>query len=314
MLFRSVTHQITKSDVTLDDLIMEAKKQQKRKPSNFTISVVVPNYNYEKFLYQRIYSILYQKVKIEELIILDDCSKDHSREMIDELCEVLSPYINIRKIYNEVNSGTPFKQWQKGFLESKGDYVWIAEADDYCDSNFLKELVNVFKDRDNVVLAYTDTAFIDADGRMILRSIIPEIDVENTGHWDSSYVVNGLDEIKKHTYLNCTIANVSSVLFQRRDYSKCLKEATKYRQAGDWIVYLSVFCEGDVAFCHKALNYYRNHGNNVTSQTKKQAHYNEIKKIHSYIEKKFGLNKSQKKSIQKRYDFLKRVWKIEDEK
>lgn len=309
-----VTHQITKEDVTLDDLILEAQKQQKRKEPEFSISVVVPNYNYERFLYQRIYSILYQKVKIRELIILDDCSKDNSRKMIDELCEVLSPYISIRKIYNKENSGTPFKQWQKGFLEATGDYVWIAEADDYCDASFLKELVRVFKERDDVALAYTDTAFVDAEGKMILRSIIPEIDVEKTGHWDSSFVVDGKEEIKKHAYLNCTIANVSSVLFKRSDYSKYLEEATKYRQAGDWIVYLNVFSEGSVAFCHKALNYYRNHGTNVTSQTKKQAHFDEIKRIHSFVEKKFGLNKSQKKSIQKRYDFLKKVWKLEDEK
>lgn len=308
-----VTHQITKNDVTLEDLIFLSKKQQKRKTPKHTISVVIPNYNYERFLYQRIYSILYQKVKIEELLILDDCSKDNSRAMIDELCEVLSPYITIRKLYNKMNSGTPFKQWQKGFLETKGDYVWIAEADDYCNERFLSELLKVFKNQDDVTLAYTDTAFVDADGRMILRSIVPEIDIEKTGHWDHSFVVDGMDEIKEHAYLNCTIANVSSVLFRRKDYSKYLEEATKYRQAGDWLVYLNVFREGSVAFCHKALNYYRLHGNNVTSQTKKQAHFDEIRRIHDYVEQEFGLDEKQKKAIQKRYDFLKEVWHLDDE-
>lgn len=308
-----VVHQITKNDITMDDLIRVSKKQMKRKIPAYSISVVVPNYNYEKFLYQRIYSILYQKVKIEELLILDDCSTDHSREMIDELYEKLSPYINIRKLYNKKNSGTPFKQWQKGFLETTGDYVWIAEADDYCNSNFLKKLLKVFQSEENVSLAYANTAFINAEGRLIMRSIVPEIDIEKTGHWDSSYVIDGMKEIKEHAYLNCTIANVSSVLFRRNDYSKIFEEATTYRQAGDWYVYLNAFQFGKVAFCHEALNYYRNHGTNVTSQTKKQAHFDEIKRIHAYVEKEFGLNKTQKMAIEKRYQFLKRVWNLDKE-
>lgn len=313
-VYRSlVVHQMTKNDVDLEDLIKEAKKQSKKRTLKYSISVVIPNYNYEKFLYERIYSILYQKVKIEELLILDDCSTDHSREMIDELCEKLSPYINIRKLYNKKNSGTPFRQWQKGFLETKGDYVWIAEADDYCDSNFLKKLLGVFEKEKDVALAYTDTAFINADGRMIMRSIIPEIDIEKTGHWDQSYVADGIKEIQNHAYLNCTIANVSSVLFRRRDYSNILEEAATYHQAGDWFVYLNVFRTGKVAFCHEALNFYRNHGTNVTSQTKKEAHFNEIKRIHAFVEKEFGLDENQKKLIEKRYAFLKRVWNLDKE-
>jgi len=307
-----VTHLVIKQNITLDDLIREAKKQQRRRKPTHSISVVIPNYNYARFLYERIYSILIQKVQIEELLILDDCSTDQSREMIDELCEALHPYMNIRKLYNKKNSGTPFKQWQKGFLNTKGDYVWIAEADDYCDSHFLKELLKVFEKEEDVSLAYTDTAFIDADGHIIMRSIIPEIDIEKTGHWDSDFVVSGLDEIKEHAYLNCTIANVSSVLFRRKDYSKILMEATTYRQAGDWLVYLKVFQEGKVAFCHKALNYYRNHGTNVTSLTKKQAHFAEIQRIHDFVLQEFGLSEKQKQAIQERYEFLTRVWNLDD--
>src|SRR5690606_8575004 len=114
-----------------DNLISEAKRQGKMKKNDFTISVVVPNYNYERFMLQRLYSILYQTVKINELIILDDCSKDNSRELIDELYIKLKPYIDIKIIYNETNSGSAFKQWEKGFEVAESDYIWIAEADDY---------------------------------------------------------------------------------------------------------------------------------------------------------------------------------------
>ena len=134
-----------KKGLTIEDLVTEAKKQKQKKENKINVSVVVPNYNYEAFLVERIYSILSQTEKIHELIILDDCSKDNSRELIDQIVEKLKPYINIQKVYNEQNSGIAFKQWQKGFNLAKGDYVWIAEADDYCDKNMLKVLLKAVK-------------------------------------------------------------------------------------------------------------------------------------------------------------------------
>lgn len=300
--------------LTMEHLIDAAKNQQKMKESKVSITVVVPNYNYEKFLYERVYSILYQKVKIEKLILLDDCSKDNSRQIIDQLVSTLSPYISIEKIYNEINSGSPFKQWEKGFQLAQSDYVWIAEADDYSDCNFLKEVVKpILKDR-NIVISYSDTAFIDGVGNQFLRSIRSEIDIQKTGHWNRSYVISGKEEFNHYTYLNCTIANVSSALIKRGSYSGYFALAGKYRQAGDWIFYANVMQEGKVAYFNKALNYYRVHGNNVSSVTKKEAHMKEMKEIHQYYRDQFKLSEEQEKEIKKRYSFLKEVWNLNDEK
>ena len=155
--------------ITFLDLLKEGKKQKNKKASKISITAVVPNYNYSDFLLQRVYSILYQTEKISELILLDDCSTDGSRKTIDEIVQKLEPYINVRKIYNETNSGTAFKQWQKGINEAKSDYVWIAEADDYCDKNMLKKLVKCIKKDKKISIAYVDTAFIDAKGKIICK-------------------------------------------------------------------------------------------------------------------------------------------------
>lgn len=69
---------------------------------------------------------------------------------------------------------------------------------------------------------------------------------------------------------------------------------------------------GKIAFCNKAINYYRVHGNNVTSVTKKQAHFDEIVKIHKALDQEFKLNSNQKKEINKRYKFLKNVWNLNE--
>lgn len=303
---------VIKENITMEDIIEKSKYQKELTDSNIKISVVIPNYNYEKFLLQRLYSILSQTVKIYEIVILDDCSKDNSRELIDKIEENIKDNIKIKKVYNKTNSGTAFKQWRKGFDEATGDYIWICEADDYCNDKFLENVIKPIEKDKDIVISYSDTSFIDKDGLIIMKSIKSEIDQLKTNHWNKDFINKGLDEIKDYAYLNCTIANVSSVVFKKNDYKKYFEEAGKLRQAGDWLFYTFVMSEGNIAYTNKALNYYRIHGSNVTSTTKKQNHLDEIKKVHSIIRGKFGLNDTQEKNIENRYNYLKKMWNLED--
>ncbi len=296
--------------IRIEDLVKCAKKQQQL-PEKISITAVIPNYNYEKFLYQRFYSVLNQNVKIKEIVILDDCSTDYSRNVIDEIVTQISPYITIKKIYNKQNSGSAFRQWQKGLKEASGDYVWIAEADDYCQSNMIENLTKPLEKNSDVIISYCDTAFINTNGYITYKSIIPEIDIMKTGHWNCNYVIDGIKEYEHYSFLNCTIANVSSCIFRKGDYDTILEQAGTYKQAGDWFFYVYLMHMGKVAFCNKTLNYYREHGNNVSSITKKEAHMQEIKSIHQYFKANYGLNEDQEKHIHERYEFLKIVWDLE---
>ena len=91
--------------------------------STCKVSIIVPNYNYERYLKERINSILNQTYTDYELILLDDASTDNSAEL-------LAKYKNHPKvshvIINKENSGSPFKQWMKGILLAKGEWIWIA--------------------------------------------------------------------------------------------------------------------------------------------------------------------------------------------
>lgn len=299
---------VIKENIKINDLIIAAKRNSKLKERKKSISAVIPNYNYSRFLYQRIYSVLNQKIKISEIIILDDCSNDDSRDVIDQIVSRLKKYISIRKIYNKENSGSAFKQWALGFSTSKSDYVWIAEADDYCNQNFLKTLYKYLEN--NVSLAYTNTSFIDKNGKVITKSIINLIDLMNTGHWNKSYIFNGEDEFNKYTFLNCTISNVSSCLIKRDDYCDILKTCGDYHQAGDWLFYSYLMHSGMVAYSKKRCNYYRVHGGNVSSVYDKKKHLDEIKNVHDYFKKNYGLNSFQMERIADRYNYLKDVWGI----
>ncbi len=307
-----MSHSVIKQNITYELLEKAAKKQSLLKNNKVNISVVVPNYNYADFLLERIYSILNQKVKLFELIILDDCSKDDSKEVIENIYNRISNYINVKKLYNNTNSGSAFKQWKKGFEVATGNYIWIAEADDYCDDKLLKKLLKPILKNDNIMISYADTAFIDKKGNILLRTIKKEIDIQKSGHWDKSYVNNGMNEIKNFSYLNCTIANVSSCIIKNGNYTKYFNMSGKYKQAGDWLFYVNLMSQGDISFNKKVLNYYRVHGNNVSSTTKYKLHIEEIKSIHKYFYKSFKLNKKHLKKMNERIAFLKKVWKVED--
>ncbi len=103
------------------------------------VTVVVPNYNHARFLPKRIESILSQTFQDFELILLDDCSTDESRSILSSYAS--DPRVTIE--FNEANSGSTFKQWNKGVRLARGKYVWIAESDDYADERLLEGLVAV---------------------------------------------------------------------------------------------------------------------------------------------------------------------------
>ena len=128
------------------------------------VSVIIPNYNYAKYLKKRVKVIEKQTYPIYELIILDDCSTDNSREVIEKLAKKY----DIKMIFNEENSGCVFKQWQKGIEAATGDLIWIAEADDQADKKFLEKMVPCFNDKD-VILAFADSKQINTRGRVIRK-------------------------------------------------------------------------------------------------------------------------------------------------
>jgi len=124
------------------------------------VSVIIPNYNYGRYLPERLNSIICQTYRPFEIIFLDDNSKDDSVEVAKKILEASG--IPHRIIRNSVNEGC-FKQWSRGIHEAKGDLVWIAEADDSCDLKLLATLVAKFDDP-KVGLAYCQS-FENGSGR-----------------------------------------------------------------------------------------------------------------------------------------------------
>jgi glycosyltransferase involved in cell wall biosynthesis len=130
------------------------------------VSVIIPNYNHAAYLNERIDSVLNQTFRDFEVILLDDCSTDNSREII----ESYRGHEKISQIeYNEVNSGSTFIQWKKGLDLAQGDWIWIAESDDVADEldcrEALKKIPMILEKgtgADRQLAVYKDTGSLKA--------------------------------------------------------------------------------------------------------------------------------------------------------
>jgi hypothetical protein len=133
-------------------------------PGDFAplVTVIVPNYNHALYLRQRLDSIYGQTYANLEVLLMDDGSSDDSRAILTEYRDRFPD--RTRLLFNEVNSGGVFHQWEKGLREAKGDLVWIAESDDWADLNLLETLVPFFKNP-AVMLSYARTEFMSGDGQ-----------------------------------------------------------------------------------------------------------------------------------------------------
>ena len=150
------------------------------------VSVIVPNYNHARFLAERVESILRQTYQDFELILLDDCSQDDSRGVLERYGS--DPRVRLE--FNEANSGSPFKQWAKGVRMSQGKYVWVAESDDYADARLLERLVAALESDERIAFAYCRSWGVDANGK---RSILVDryAPHERPERWDADYIADG---------------------------------------------------------------------------------------------------------------------------
>src|SRR5688572_17975438 len=125
------------------------------------VSVIVPNYNHAPYLAQRIDSVLAQTCQEFELILLDDCSPDASREVMERYRD--HPKV-AQIVHNAHNSGSTFKQWDKGIALARGDYVWIAESDDWSEPTQLQVLLDGMRRDPDCVLSYCQTYVVNDEG------------------------------------------------------------------------------------------------------------------------------------------------------
>jgi glycosyltransferase involved in cell wall biosynthesis/SAM-dependent methyltransferase len=257
------------------------------------ISVVVPNYNYERYIKERLESILKQTYPIYELIVLDDNSSDGSVRAIRE--SLANQDVDNHLIVNSENSGSVFAQWKRGVELAKGDYVWIAEADDLSNPEFLAIVMEGFGD-ERTVLSYCESKQMAETGEILCehyRDYVADISADK---WSKSYIGGGEQEISSALAVKNTIPNASAVVFRRSVLEDVLEHhfdhIRQFCVAGDWMVYLRVVERGLIAFVPESLNLHRRHAGSVTIGGDAEVLLKEIRGVQLWVRRNHSVDAS----------------------
>jgi glycosyltransferase involved in cell wall biosynthesis len=271
-----------------------------------SVSVVVPNYNYEACLPERLGSIFDQSHPVQEVIVLDDCSSDDSVSVIVATAEARDRDVTL--VLNEKNSGSVFAQWRKAAEMAKGEFVWIAEADDLAESTFLAELLALIQSDPAIQMAFSDSKAIDGKGEPVFDSYKPYYATIESGALTRTEVFEGTEFTARFIGIKNVILNVSAVLWRREALLKaldaCVDDLKGLKMAGDWRLYLEVLSwkGAKIAYCADPLNTHRRHSASVTHSLNRVAHVNEIRSMQEVSRKRFALPSRTRQGQDKYFD------------
>jgi len=258
------------------------------------VSVIVPNYNHARFLKRRLDSIMAQTFGDFEVIILDDASTDGSHDVIR--LYLTDPRFSFHS--NEVNSGSPFIQWNRGVQLARGDYVWIAESDDYAEKEFLATLVPILEEHARVGLAYCQSWRIDDQGRP-LGTFADWTENLDPQRWKTGFVNQGADECKNYLLWKNTVPNASATLLRKSTYLQAGGAPVTMRLCGDWLTWVRMTLISDVAFTPQSLNHFCEHSASVRGTTRMGKFLDEKWKVQRTILRQCAVSRSTRRELAK---------------
>lgn len=260
--------------------------------NNVKVSIIIPNYNYAQFLHERFCSILAQTCRDYEIIFLDDASTDESVDLVQEK---YADYIALMDI-NHINSGSPFVQWNKGVRLSRGEYIWIAEADDSCSPDFLERALFILENNPSVGLVYCHTLPVDKNDNVLDKNAyISYISDLDPIRWSQDFQNQGRDEVKQYLSRKNTIINVSGVLFRYAAYIQAGYAPEEMRMCGDWMFYCRLLRHADIAYISEPLNFHRQHpAKQTTNSVLNLTYFREFLQVQKYLLEEFKLSLPQR--------------------
>lgn len=134
--------------------------QSDKKIDRDKISVIIPVYNREKYLRDCLDSVINQTFKNLEIICIDDCSTDNSKEILNEYAKKDARIVVLNRTEN---SGGPGAGRNDGLRFAHGEYISFIDSDDFIESNRYENLYNAIKKYD-CDCVYGDLIFFKENG------------------------------------------------------------------------------------------------------------------------------------------------------
>ncbi len=214
------------------------------------VSIIMPNYNCEKFIAETINSVLSETYTNWELLIVDDCSTDKSIDIIKDYCEKDS---RIKLFINEKNSGAAATR-NRAIKEATGRWIAFLDSDDLWLPEKLEQQLH-FMVENNISFSFTEYEVIDELGTT--KTVFKPT--------KDTYTYN---DILKTCSIGCLTAVYDTTALGKVYMPE---SATKREDVACW---LSILRDGTPAYCaHIPLARYRVRSRSVSSNKIKMIKY-----------------------------------------
>jgi glycosyltransferase involved in cell wall biosynthesis len=210
-----------------------------------TVSFVVPCYNLAHFLPECINSILLQTYEDFEILIMDDCSPDNTREVSARFQDQ-----RIRYIRNEPNLGH-LRNYNKGIRLSRGKYVWLISADDYLRKSYITEKYVTLLDRNPKI------GYVICPGLGVRDGVETRVLGAYGSNKDRDRIIPGRDFLKRLLHSNVVLT--PSAMVRRECYEKVSFFPENMPWAGDWFLWCLFALYYDVGYFADHMLCYREH-------------------------------------------------------
>lgn len=187
------------------------------------VSIIMPAYNSGKYIRDAIHSVIMQSYTHWELIIVDDCSKDDTANIVKTFMEQDA---RIQLYTNEHNQGVSYSR-NRAISQAKGRWIAFLDSDDMWRDDKLEKQI-IFAERQKAEFIYTASAFIDEQGQSY------------DGVFNVPTVVS-FKELKTHNVISC-----SSVLIKKAFFNTIRMENDSMHE--DYAVWLRVLQTGIQAY------------------------------------------------------------------
>jgi len=215
------------------------------------VSVVVPSYNHETYIEACILSIVNQTYQNIELIVIDDGSSDHSREILERL----QKQYGFKLLFQE-NQGLS-KTLNKAIRQfAHGKYITGSASDDFLMTDKIERQVNYMESDPACSLVFGKVHMIDENSQIIegLTIIDPVQDPIKSVQFES---------LIEH---NCIPA--ASIMYRKDVWEQC-GGYDENSIIEDWGLWLEFAYSGKIVYLDEYFSFYRWHGSNMTVHTLK---------------------------------------------
>lgn len=245
------------------------------------VSIIITCYNYGKYLPERLRSIYSQTFQDCEVIFIDDRSTDNSVEIFEKWEPKTFP---TRGIYNTINEGNPYPHWKKGLDEAKGEFIWMADADDFAEPTLVETCVNLLRKNPEAALAFVQSIVVDEKGKPL--GVFPRVaQYKNPELWDRDFTHSSPEEWEPHMLLNNTVPNPSGAVFRKSHFPNYARILPDYHIIGDWAAWLDLLRHGSLAYSATPLNYYRCHTGSIcrSPQNVRRSYFEQTHMTNGYL-------------------------------